>query len=146
VARPRLSLQWTQPLVDIKTGRLLQSWYAFFQSLTGFVAGMVDLGTDVTGRLPFSHVETLPGSTLAGRGSAGGAGDLEPITLGTNLTMVDRTLNAASTAPAFVVLTADPGAPADDTWWVVREGAGPTTVSVKARIGGVTQIIAQMEF
>lgn len=46
----------------------------------------------------------------------------------------------------FIVLTADPVSPSDDTWWVVREGVNPTTVSVKARIGGVTYIVAQMEF
>jgi hypothetical protein len=44
------------------------------------------------------------------------------------------------------VLTADPGAPANDTWWMVRTGSSPTTVSLKARIGGVTYVVAAMEF
>lgn len=45
-----------------------------------------------------------------------------------------------------VVLTADPSSPPNDTWWVVRETASPTTIlSLRARVNGVTQTIAQME-
>lgn len=50
--------------------------------------------------------------------------------------------NPAST---LQLLTADPGAPANDTWWAVRVGTSPTQdVSVKARIGGVTTTIAEV--
>lgn len=36
------------------------------------------------------------------------------------------------------LLTADPGSPADDTWWIKRTGAGPYTISLNVRISGVT--------
>jgi hypothetical protein len=43
------------------------------------------------------------------------------------------------------VLTADPVAPDDDTWWVVREGTSPAmTLSMKARIAGSTVTIASV--
>jgi hypothetical protein len=42
------------------------------------------------------------------------------------------------------VLTADPASPADDTWWVVRDGASPQGVALRARIGGVTFTIAEI--
>jgi hypothetical protein len=44
------------------------------------------------------------------------------------------------------VLTADPVAPADDTFWVVRTGTSPTQlISVKARINGTTVTLAEIE-
>lgn len=43
------------------------------------------------------------------------------------------------------LLTADPGSPADDTWWLVRTGTTPTmTVAVRARIAGTTYTIASI--
>lgn len=42
------------------------------------------------------------------------------------------------------VLTADPGSPADDTWWVVRDGGSPQAVALKVRIGGVTYTLAEI--
>ena len=52
---------------------------------------------------------------------------------------------SSSTAGVLVLLTADPAAPANDTVWAVREGTSPTQdVSIKARIGGVTVVIAQI--
>lgn len=42
------------------------------------------------------------------------------------------------------VLTADPGSPVDDTWWIVRDGASPQGVALKARIGGVTFTIIEL--
>lgn len=45
----------------------------------------------------------------------------------------------------FTLLTADPGSPADDTWWVRRTGTSPTmSVALRARISGVTYTLAEM--
>ncbi len=58
--------------------------------------GLIDLSTDVTGRLPFSHlVASLSPGVLVGRRS-GSAGDFEEITLGTGLTMTGTVLAATS--------------------------------------------------
>ncbi len=41
------------------------------------------------------------------------------------------------------LLTADPGSPANDTWWAVRTGTTPTmSVAFKVRIAGVTYDVA----
>lgn len=42
------------------------------------------------------------------------------------------------------ILTADPGSPADDTWWVVRDGGSPQAVAIKVRIGGTTYTLAEI--
>lgn len=55
----------------------------------------VDLTSEVTNRLPLANiVQVSAGSRLLGRGD-GGAGDLQEITLGTNLSITGTTLNAA---------------------------------------------------
>ena len=46
----------------------------------------------------------------------------------------------------FTLLTADPASPTNGTWWAVYTGSAPTTVAIKARLGGVTYVIASMEF
>lgn len=49
----------------------------------------------------------------------------------------------ATVTSGGVLLTADPGSPADDTWWVRRTGSSPTMdVEVRVRIGGTTYTIA----
>lgn len=58
--------------------------------------GLVDLAADVTGDLPLASLaQSASANRLLGRGSAGGAGDWEPISLGSNLSMSGSTLNAA---------------------------------------------------
>ena len=39
------------------------------------------------------------------------------------------------------ILTADPIAPADNSWWCMRDGGAPEKVIIKCRIGGVTMDI-----
>lgn len=42
-------------------------------------------------------------------------------------------------SPPFATLTADPGSPADDTWWIARSGTTPNrTFALKLRDGGTT--------
>lgn len=61
--------------------------------------GSIDLTTDVTGDLPLSNVAQASGaSVLLGRGSAGGAGDFQEITLGSGLTMTSQSLSASGSA------------------------------------------------
>lgn len=75
-------------------------WQQFWQALHAGLAAPVDLATDVTGRLPYTHLEqATAASHLLGRGSASGAGDWEDIALGSNLTMTGTTLSAATSAP-----------------------------------------------
>lgn len=46
-------------------------------------------------------------------------------------------------AATFTVLTNDPLAPDDDTYWVVRQGTSPNqTLALRARVNGVTHQIA----
>jgi hypothetical protein len=54
----------------------------------------VDLTTDVTGDLPYSNLaQASAASRLLGRGSAGGAGDWQELTLGANLSLSGTVLN-----------------------------------------------------
>ena len=47
----------------------------------------------------------------------------------------------------YIVLTADPATPANDTWWVVRDpSTSPEFVSIKARIAGHTITIVTEPF
>ena len=42
------------------------------------------------------------------------------------------------------VLTADPASPANDTWWIVRDGGSPQAVKLRVRIGGVSYTLAEI--
>lgn len=54
-------------------------------------------------------------------------------------------VGAAQQPSVGTLLTADPGSPSNDTWWVDRIGTSPTqTVALKAQIGGSTYVIASV--
>ena len=78
-------------------------------TITGQVitVGSIDLTADVTGNLPFSNIVDATGaSILVGRGSAGGGGDFQEITLGSTFTMCGTTLNVSSPVGIEVTQTA----------------------------------------
>lgn len=59
-------------------------------------SGTLPIGRIADAEITKAKIENVAASKLLGRGSAGGAGAPEEITLGTNLTMAAGTLNAAS--------------------------------------------------
>lgn len=60
---------------------------------------LINLASHVTGRLPFANlVAATSANRLIGRGSSAGAGDMQEIVLGTNLSMSGTTLNASGGA------------------------------------------------
>ena len=89
-------------------------------STSGLLSGGGDLSADRT-----LSIQISAASKLVGRGSAGGAGAAEEITLGTNLSMSGTTLNATGGgSPAgaqYVVLALDAGLSAER---VLAVGAG----------------------
>lgn len=55
----------------------------------------------------------------------------------------------ASSVPSWVIaqeiLTADPSSPANDTWWIVRDGTAPgSAAQLKLRIAGQTYVLAEI--
>lgn len=89
------------------------------------------LSTGVTGDLPFSNLTpATQASVLLGRGSAGGAGDFQEITLGTGLSMTNQVL-ASTGQPAGNYIT-------DLTGDVTASGPGSvaaTLATVNANVG-----------
>ena len=65
----------------------------------------VNLVNGVKGRLRFSNMVEIAASSLLGRGSAAGTGDIEVITIGTNLEMDGTTLNVISGATLVPMTT-----------------------------------------
>ena len=50
-------------------------------------------------------------------------------------------ITASHLLGTFPLLTADPGSPANDTWWLKRTGSGPYEISLNVRIAGTTHSI-----
>jgi len=78
-------------LADVATGNAIISGGAGVPP----TFGKIGLTTHVSGRLPYANlVQATAASLLLGRGSAGGSGDWQEITLGTNLTLTGTVLSA----------------------------------------------------
>lgn len=95
--------------------------------------GAVALGTDVSGDLPYANLTPATGaSVLLGRGSAGGAGDWQEITLGANLTMTNQVLAATGGAGSGCI----PAGSASQA--LVDDGAGGCTATGRLSISAVS--------
>lgn len=73
---------------------------------TAFAWGKIGLTTHVSGRLPYANlVAATAASRLIGRGSAGGAGDFQELTLGSGLALAGTVLSSTVTSSSWSVLT-----------------------------------------
>src|SRR5258708_3663702 len=82
----------------------------------GALQAVINLVSEVIGRLPFANLQQLAASKLLGRGSAAGAGDAQEITPGTGLAMVGTMLvatGASSTGPSGLGIQGQDG---EDGW------------------------------
>lgn len=92
---PTLAVSGTTSVSGTNTGNVTLAGQGYL-SISGqqITASQINLGTHVTGDLPLDYIVPAPDpSVLLGRRSTG-AGDYEPITLGTNLSMSGTVLNA----------------------------------------------------
>jgi hypothetical protein len=129
-------LAGTEEVLINDAGTLKKTTTQDIADLAG-VSGITELTGDVTaGPGSGSQAATIPNDTvtyakmqnvsaasrLLGRGSASGAGDVQEIVLGTNLTMSGTTLNASGGASVTISTTA-PGSPsAGDLWFNSENG------------------------
>ena len=89
-----LGLKWA---ADPNTGDVTLAGTPNYLTIVGQVItrALIDLASHITGRLPIANfVQATTNNRLLGRATAG-VGNFEEITLGTNLTIVGTTLNAA---------------------------------------------------
>jgi Repeat of unknown function (DUF5907) len=112
MAQPRTYPPYQLPLLDPRTGRVSKAWHLFFLSLVGAadVAGAI-----APGSITVAQLAPIDSPRLLGRGSTG-IGPVEPITLGTGLTMtgtvLDVTVSGVGSAGYWTPITnGDPLSP-----------------------------------
>jgi hypothetical protein len=98
VVGPSSSVDSEIALFDGTTGKLLKraTGTGIVKATSGgYGTGQVSLTSEVTGDLPYANLAPASAaSRMLGRGSAGGAGDWEEITLGSGLAMVGTVLSS----------------------------------------------------
>lgn len=168
VSGPAASIDSEIVLFDGTTGKLIKraTGSGPVHAASGvYSAAPINLAggaTEITGDLPYANLQpSLGASRLLGRGSSGGSGDWQDITLGSNLTMTGTVLDStggsggsvirdtngfrltlASGEPDFAPTGATPSA-TDTVNEIVTFSADPgfydgTIVTVSATVGGLT--------
>jgi hypothetical protein len=77
-------------------------------TLTGDVTGSGTgsfAATIANDAVTYAKIQNVAADRLLGRGNGGGAGDVQEITLGTNLSMAAGVLNATSGAPSYTIIS-----------------------------------------
>lgn len=143
---PTLSVTGTTSVSGTNTGNVTLAGQGYL-SISGqtITASQINLGTQVTGDLPLGYIVPAPDpSVLLGRRSTG-AGDYEPITLGTNLSMSGTVLNATGGGSISDGDKGDITVSASGATWTIDNGAvtyakiqDTTANAVLARVGTTT--------